>query len=139
MFANESAPLTKPGVPLADQAAMESFRRTGLTTSQKIIIVVISVLVLGSLIGGGIWLYIELDPFQEIPSVTPVNNTNNTNNSNSSIPLQELDTDKDGLRDIDEKRYGTDPLKADTDGDGFTDKEEIDNGYNPNGPGRLVK
>lgn len=37
-----------------------------------------------------------------------------------------LDTDADGLEDIDEvRRRGTDPLQADTDGDGLNDYEEL--------------
>lgn len=48
------------------------------------------------------------------------------------------DTDGDGLSDREETTvWKTDPLIIDTDGDGFGDKEEIDNGYNPNGPGKL--
>ncbi len=41
------------------------------------------------------------------------------------------DTDKDGLKDKEEKKLGTDPKKADTDGDGIKDKAEVDAGTNP--------
>ncbi len=41
------------------------------------------------------------------------------------------DTDKDGLKDKEEKKLGTDPKKADTDGDGIKDKEEVKAGTNP--------
>ncbi|WP_205403225.1 hypothetical protein, partial [Streptococcus sp. 2154] len=44
------------------------------------------------------------------------------------------DTDGDGLTDKEEVEKGTDPTKADTDGDGFTDKEEVDKGTNPKDP-----
>jgi hypothetical protein len=47
------------------------------------------------------------------------------------------DTDQDGIPDYIEKIIGTDPLNSDTDGDGYLDGEEIENGYNPLGPGRL--
>ncbi len=48
------------------------------------------------------------------------------------------DTDKDKLFDYWEvKRYFTDPLNPDTDGDGYLDGEEVLNGYNPKGPGKL--
>ncbi len=47
------------------------------------------------------------------------------------------DSDNDGLPDVEELRYGTDPNNKDTDGDGFLDGEEVQNGYNPLGPGRL--
>lgn len=48
------------------------------------------------------------------------------------------DTDKDGLSDYDEVRvYQTDPLKEDTDGDTYKDGDEVKNGYNPAGPGKI--
>ncbi len=48
-----------------------------------------------------------------------------------------LDSDEDGLPDDLEKRIGSDPNEADTDGDGFGDGEEVKNGYNPLGEGEL--
>ena len=48
------------------------------------------------------------------------------------------DTDLDGLSDYDEvKVYFTNPIKNDTDGDGYMDGIEVQNGYDPNGPGKL--
>ena len=50
------------------------------------------------------------------------------------------DTDGDGLGDREEvKKYETDPKKADTDGDGYADGAEVQNGYNPNGEGKLLE
>lgn len=52
-------------------------------------------------------------------------------------PLQ-ADTDNDGLFDREEIAvYNTDPLNEDTDGDTYLDGAEVQNGYNPNGPGEL--
>ena len=52
--------------------------------------------------------------------------------------LLEKDSDKDGLFDSDEVyKYQTDPKNPDTDGDGYIDGIEIENGYNPLGEGRL--
>ncbi|MFA6254987.1 MAG: hypothetical protein WC675_03035 [Patescibacteria group bacterium] len=52
----------------------------------------------------------------------------------------EVDTDKDGLTDRDEvKVFKTDPNNADTDGDTYTDGAEVRSGYDPKGPGRLLK
>ena len=48
-----------------------------------------------------------------------------------------LDSDKDGLTDVMEKTYGTDPKNRDTDGDGYLDGVEVKNNYNPKGKGRL--
>lgn len=54
-------------------------------------------------------------------------NTQNTN----------LDSDNDGLIDLEESNLGTDINNLDTDGDGYSDGEEVKNGYNPNGPGKF--
>lgn len=48
------------------------------------------------------------------------------------------DPDRDGLTDEQEKFYKTDPNNPDTDGDGYCDGLEVQNGYNPRGPGRLT-
>ena len=50
-----------------------------------------------------------------------------------------LDSDGDGLTDSQEvKKYDIDPLNKDTDGDTYSDGEEVKNGYNPNGAGKLL-
>jgi len=48
------------------------------------------------------------------------------------------DADKDGLCDKLEEGLGTDPNKADTDGDGNKDGDEIKNGSNPKDNGKLT-
>lgn len=46
--------------------------------------------------------------------------------------LKNVDSDSDGLLDIEEEQiYKTDPTLPDTDGDGFSDGVEIDNGFDP--------
>ena len=50
------------------------------------------------------------------------------------------DQDNDGLTNGEELKLGTDPFNDDTDGDGYQDKWEVDNGYNPldaNDPGYI--
>ncbi|MFH1711722.1 MAG: hypothetical protein ABH846_00595 [Patescibacteria group bacterium] len=47
------------------------------------------------------------------------------------------DSDEDGLTDLEESTYGTDCNDPDTDNDGYRDGLEVDNGYDPLGPGQL--
>jgi len=46
------------------------------------------------------------------------------------------DDDKDSLSNTFEEALGSDPLKSDTDGDGFNDAEELKTGYRVNGSGK---
>ena len=49
-----------------------------------------------------------------------------------------VDTDDDGLRDYEEKIiYKTNPLKQDTDSDGYFDGDEVRDGFDPNDNGEL--
>lgn len=50
-----------------------------------------------------------------------------------------IDSDEDELPDDTEKRIGTDPFNKDTDGDGYSDSEEIRSGLNPLGEGKFEK
>lgn len=47
------------------------------------------------------------------------------------IKLEESDFDKDGLSDRMEYNFHTNPALADSDGDGYSDGEEIKNGFDP--------
>lgn len=49
------------------------------------------------------------------------------------------DADDDGLADELEQLYGTDVTKADTDGDGFDDGTEVNNGYEPRNKSKDVR
>ncbi len=49
----------------------------------------------------------------------------------SQTPLLGIDSDQDGLTDIEERIYSTDPQKADSDGDTFPDGSEVKNLYDP--------
>ncbi len=50
---------------------------------------------------------------------------------------EKIDHDDDGLTLRDEYLYGTDPANPDTDGDGYSDGDEVRNGYSPSGAGLL--
>lgn len=47
------------------------------------------------------------------------------------------DQDNDGLSNVQEYAVGTNPKLADTDGDGYSDGDEVKGGYNPLGAGKL--
>jgi predicted nucleic acid-binding Zn ribbon protein len=51
--------------------------------------------------------------------------------------LEGDDADADGLSDMAEEALGTDAAKADTDGDGYADRQEVLSGFNPVGAGNL--
>lgn len=55
-------------------------------------------------------------------------------NSNGSDKNIFQDADQDGLSNDEEKLYGTNPNKADTDGDGYSDGTEVKSGYDPSMP-----
>ncbi|MDF1497959.1 MAG: hypothetical protein P1P85_01195 [Patescibacteria group bacterium] len=57
---------------------------------------------------------------------------------NNNITDKSQNADNDGLSDYEETSiYKTDPNKTDTDGDGYSDGDEVKNGYNPLGEGKL--
>ena len=95
---------------------------------------------------------VEVAPVDKIVKPSPSNISNISNaldRDNDGLSDDEekeigtnifkADSDSDGLFDISEVNvYKTDPLTADTDGDGFLDGEEVLGGYNPKGPGKLL-
>ncbi|MEK9165764.1 MAG: hypothetical protein AAB525_02805 [Patescibacteria group bacterium] len=63
------------------------------------------------------------------------NNINKIQIANEGLGGQ--DSDGDGLSNAVEDSIGTDKNNMDSDGDGYGDKDEIINGYNPKGTGKL--
>ncbi|MBU2566690.1 fibronectin type III domain-containing protein [Patescibacteria group bacterium] len=57
------------------------------------------------------------------------------------LPPAGLDSDSDGISDLEEAIFAADPRNPDTDGDGFLDGNEVFNLYNPNGraPAKLAE
>lgn len=62
-------------------------------------------------------------------------------NSKLKLTAEDLkkDSDLDGLMDVEENFYATDINKSDSDNDGYSDFDEVNNGYNPAGNGILDK
>jgi hypothetical protein len=70
---------------------------------------------------------------EQTPVVT---STATTTAETSNQPTKiSLDTDVDGLTDMEETVLGSTPTKTDTDGDGYKDGIEVLNGYSPTSPG----
>lgn len=144
--------------------------------SKLVIIIIIALIGAGVLATAG-WFVFKMVYGQlkseKKPSPSPVNSVNKPpanvnfliNQPLINQPLNRptvLDSDHDGLTDEEEKLYGTDSLKVDTDGDGLTDRDEakvfktdptnsdtdgdgyldgqeIRAGYDPKGPGKLFE
>ncbi|MEK7203091.1 MAG: hypothetical protein AAB653_02135 [Patescibacteria group bacterium] len=76
------------------------------------------------------------------PFIYKQNNKGQSNSANSNVvvnnseeALKTKDTDGDGLSDWDELNiYHTSPYLADSDSDGISDKQEVENGTDPNCP-----
>lgn len=153
-----------PNSYAADEEMLEMFHRESLTVFQKIILVVVTLLIIAALVAGGVWLFFWLDPLAEDTTNQNTNQAENQNVvvENTNAQINELDTDGDGVKDATEQKYGTDstkvdtdgddlsdydeievyktkPLIQDTDGDSYLDGSEVQNGYDPNGPGKLNK
>lgn len=91
-----------------------------------------------------------------------LNENENTNDNTNTSKKSTLDSDKDGLSDEEEAQFGTDSFEPDSDGDGLYDREEVkvyhsnplnpdsdndsyldgkevEGGWNPLGPGKLLE
>lgn len=83
-------------------------------------------------------LDVALDKAREVD--TDLDGLTNEEEKKIGTDINKVDTDRDGLMDSSEVNdYRTNPLKADTDGDSYEDGVELRSGYNPIGPGKLIK
>ncbi len=106
-----------------------------LDRQQKISIAVIAVIGIGVLVLG-FWQFrrtVEV-PFPDF-SKDKTEEQSPVLEDTRDETLKDQDTDSDGLNDYDEVYvYQTSPYLNDSDSDGYLDKEEIENGYDPNCP-----
>ncbi len=107
-----------------------------LGKSQKIAVAVLAFFTLVIFIFWGIQFKKNLsEPFAYKGSKEAEAPTGSSVSEDSEEALQSKDTDKDGLNDWDELYfYKTSPYLEDSDSDGFSDKEEVDNNKDPNCP-----
>jgi len=74
-----------------------------------------------------------------VASTTKDNATSSAPVIENKIPqvISSLDADADGLTDLEEKLLGTSDINNDSDGDSYTDQDELSSLYNPAGTGPL--
>ncbi|MFH0830672.1 MAG: hypothetical protein V1895_01270 [Parcubacteria group bacterium] len=87
------------------------------------------------------WLQGFFRKDEAAPTASTLDSTDTSTNEPASdagaAEDPQSDADNDGLVLFDEERYGTNASDPDTDKDGYPDGQEVINGYNPNGAGRL--
>lgn len=140
-------PAPRPGLPGA--------KKKGMPTSTKMLIVVgfLFVCVLGAI---GLWVWLSLQPPKVANIQSPGNASNHPTNTTPPVTTPPVntppvntppvttppfsgqltpgrDSDSDGLTDVEEALYGTNPRLPDTDADSFLDGNEVFHGYDPLG------
>lgn len=68
---------------------------------------------------------------QEATPAVPVETSTQVVPQQTAVPLLGIDADQDGLTDIEERLFSTDPQKNDTDSDSYIDGDELKNLYDP--------
>ncbi len=163
-----------PPTPTSPGAAHQDMFGGRAFPWRRLIITVLILIILGALAGLGWWGYQYGREFLQQPAPAPVatstpaisepaTTTPDATNQNTD-QVDTNDADADGLTATEERQYGTnpdrsdtdldglmdraeiqiyqsDPLKADTDGDGYLDGDEVINGYDPvkTGNARLLQ
>ncbi len=109
------------------------FKNDSLT---KLMLVVLVFFGLSALVLGVLRLNSLLNPRLSFGVQGENNNlAGNGQTEQSLLKLMQTDTDGDGLSDYDEMYvYHTSIYLKDSDSDGYSDKEEVDNGFDPNCP-----
>lgn len=87
--------------------------------------------------GDGDSMLLEEEQIGDIPVVEVVGEPSISPEETTKSETGILDLDQDGLTAAEEKFYGTDANKSDTDEDGYNDGDEVRAGYDPLGPGKL--
>lgn len=162
---NTDAGMPEKGSDIPQELA---FLETPHQGFKKVLITILSIIVMaGLLTGGGYWVYVQfLRPTPLNPNLNINFNNLPATQTNQQVeeqtPAVPLDSDNDGLSDDQEAQLGTDPRNPDTDGDRLFDREEVEvyktdplnkdtdgdtyedgsevqGGYDPKGPGKLIR
>lgn len=173
IFAEAEKPVAAPPAPAVEAPVTVMPEEAWTAPSRKRWVIAVIIVVVLLLVGGGIWIWgmrpageeeIPLPPAPEVPA--PAETPAPATPAPATVPPETtapaVDTDLDGLADVDEQilgtnpqkmdtdedglldgeevnAYKTDPLKADADGDGYKDGEEVRAGYDPKNPAKGAK
>lgn len=119
---NNQTNLTNPAGPtLVD---MQRFQKKKSRNSKKVLIILILVAIISAVV-----YYFFFFNKNNTESTIPENNSNVSETENNID--KNLDSDSDDLSDYVEKVIGTNHNNSDTDGDTYSDFEEIKKGYDP--------
>jgi len=154
-------PVKRSFTPEQSAGIPEEYLQTGSGTMKRVLMIVLTLVLLGGIVGAAYWFFIVRQPSEPAPVMNPTTDTTPSaavrednpkdfnedsdadglsveNEDTAGTDVNNPDTDGDGLFDGEEVRiYGTNPLSVDTDADTFNDADEVRNGFNPKGEGRL--
>lgn len=115
----------------AVEPTIENQNQNKITNNQKIIVITLVVFAFFTLFYG----FFQMKKILTSPFASTTEETSGTVAQAEDTIDPTLDTDKDGLTDINELNvYNTSPYLEDTDGDGINDGEEVTRGTDPNCP-----
>ena len=163
------AATTTPAVPPLPGAPASAQIQKPKSKGKAWLLIPFIALIFLALLGAGTWFLLkpattkDTKPETGSPAVTLPNRSEETEDVAKSEPEPEpeevvqpepepapepeekqqplnIDSDDDGLTDVEEALYGTDNTKSDSDNDGFSDVLEVENLYNPAGfkPTKLI-
>ena len=99
--------------------------------SRRLIVGILLVLILGVIGGTGVLVVQRLGGGSEVAQDETTGSLDEAEPGSPRVVNPTFDDDADGLTNAQEALWGTDPNRADTDGDGFLDGEEVANNHNP--------
>jgi len=106
--------------------------KKSISIPPKLVFTLLVILAAGTLLYGFISLSTKIYNTVNLQAEKNQNSPESDSLVDNLAQLKSQDTDKDGLNDYDEINvYGTSAYLADTDGDGYDDKREIDNNHDP--------
>ena len=135
-----SKPVQKPLPPVVSKPLVSKGAKMKKKSKFTFVFSIIGGCIVLSLGIAGYFVIRSLDPQPEpVPNIaveTPDNKIQDIITSTPEVPLDPvpgIDTDSDGLTDIEEGLYGTSTRNPDTDGDTFLDGNEVFHRYSPLG------